>query len=191
MQREAITAALVASILLTWLPTARAAGSPPPGTFDYIAHQRICVIDRCQTADAPGRITVLKSGKILVYFANVDRTGLEPNGVLLELGRSVNLSGRGRLPATVFGGLTPQRGSGSAQFDGRRLILTVNLTGSGPQNGGSATVSGRFANILNLDPSTGSILGGSGQVSGTVQGVSATGQPFSGPLSGSATIEGR
>lgn len=191
MQNAFLANVSASVITFGWITAAQAAGAPVPGTFDYIAHQRFCVIDQCQTTNAPGRISVLKSGKILIYFATADGSGLQSNGVLLQLGRTVRLSGRGHLPDKIFGGLIPQGGSGSAQFDGQRLMLSVDLTGSGPLNGGSATVSGHFSNVFNLDPTTGAILGGSGQASGTVQGQRADGQPFSGPLTGTASIEGR
>ena len=154
-------------------------------TFGYVSNGQFCVLGSCQAKTSQGRLRLLP-GKVLIYFFDT-----QGSGVMLDLGRTVNLSGKGRLPATVLGGLRPQSGSGSASFDGHRLTATVDLVASGRfTNGGTGTAQIRATNVFDIDTAAGVITGGTGQLEGTVEGVRVDGQPFSGPLSASSTIVG-
>ena len=152
-------------------------------SFDYVASGQFCTLGSCQAKTNQGRLRLLP-GKVLIYFF-----GTQGSGVMLDLGRTVNLSGKGRLPATVLGGLRPQSGSGFASFDGHRLTATIDLVASGRfTTGGSGTAQLRATNVFDIDTQAGVITGGTGQLEGTIEGVRADGQPFRGPMSASSTI---
>jgi hypothetical protein len=143
--------------------------------IDYVTTGQECIEQQCQSKTHPGRIHFLKNGKILVYFADPQGNGLTTNGVVFDIGRSVNLSSHGRLPAEI-GGIKPTRATGLAKFAGGRLTLTLHLIGSGVVNRNTADVNMTAVDIFEFDLSSGKLLSGSGASSGAVKVADGQGQ---------------